>query len=169
MPSNSNLGVVLLASGDGSGAYTTRSGEAGTVRTLTAQNYTASPWLDVGRLADLFITISGTISAQMGGVLVRVERRRLDEQNNALFRPALIATARADQPAAPRAIEQTIARADLVGQSVSAWPNVAPAIEVLDVVLVTTDHRWGQCRVLVKAVNAPAASDVIVIAANGGG
>ena len=98
-----------------------------------------------------------------------IERRRHDELNASLFYPALVGTARLDDPSAAMATVQTITRAQLVGQTVSDWPAAGPAIETLDVVLATTNHRWGQCRVLVKATGAPQPTDWIVIAANGGG
>lgn len=167
--SNSDLGVIFYGSGDGSGSYVGPDGNPGLVRTLTDAHWLAGPWIQAGRFADLFLTISAVVSAQMTSFAVTLERRRSDTRN-ALFHPALIATARLDDPAAGRATQQTITRAQLVGQTMSAWPNVAPAIETLDVVLATVDQRWaGECRVLVKTTGVPLAGDRVVIAACGGG
>ena len=169
--SNSDLGIVLFASGDGSGSFSNRDGTPGVVRTLTNANFIASDWFDVGRLAELLISISGVVSAQMASAVVMLERRRTDEKNPLfVYSPAVIGTLRTDDPTAAKAAQQTITRNQLAGQTVSAWPNVAPAVEILDVVLATTDQRWaGQCRVLVKATNAVAPTDRVVISANGGG
>lgn len=166
--SASDLGIVLFARGDGTGAYTKPDGSAGTIRTLTEQHFIASDWFEAGRLAQLFITISGSISAQMASAVVLLERRRRDAQNGALFGPAVIATLRADDLGAAAAAQQTITRAQLAGQNVSGWPNVAPAVEALDVVLLATAHAWaGPCRVLVKATNAPQPTDQLIVAVNG--
>lgn len=166
---NSDLGVVLYASGDGTGSYVAPDGNAGSVRTLTANNWIASDWFDPGRFADLYVTISGIISVQLASVLVRLERQRRDA-TNAVFHTALIGSRRLDDPSAGELVEHTIARANLVGQNVSAWPNASPAVETLDVVLFTPNARWsGPCRILVKASNGPANADRIVVAINGGG
>ena len=144
-------------------------GTPGTVRTLTNANWIASDWLDAGRFADVYLTVAAVISVQMATVLVMLERRRRDDVNS-FFSPALVGTLRLDDPTAAKTAQQTITRAQLVGQSVSAWPAVAPATETLDVVLSTTDQRWaGQCRVLVKATGAPQPTDRLIIAINGGG
>ena len=65
MLATSDLGVVLYISGDGSGVFTTRTGQSGTVRTLTEAHYVASDWFEAGRFNELFITISGVVSVAM--------------------------------------------------------------------------------------------------------
>jgi len=168
MPAMSDLGLVLYASGDGSGVFTTRTGQPGTVRTLTEANYIASDWLeDVGRFNELFITVSGVVSIAMFGFTVVLERRRIDEGGLA-SRPSVIGTVRCDDPMATKATQQTITRGQFIGQNVSDWPNGTAALEELDVVLSTTDHRGAtECRVLVIATAAPEPTDRIIVAVRG--
>src|SRR5207248_1702431 len=78
MPPTSDVGIVLYASQDGSGSFTKADGNPGTVRTITNANFIASDWFDVGRFADLFITVAGVISGGMTSVVVMIERRRSD-------------------------------------------------------------------------------------------
>jgi len=167
MLATSDLGIVLFASGDGSGTFTTRTGQAGTPRTLTEAHYLASDWFDVGRFNELFLTVSGVVSVAMFGFSVIVERRRVDEAGLA-SRPSVIGMLRCDDPLAPKLAQQTISRAQFVGQNVSDWPNAGAAVEDLDIVLSTTDHRGAaECRVLVIAIAAPEAADRVIVAVRG--
>jgi hypothetical protein len=165
---NYDLGVLLYATQSGSGSYAKPDGTAGTVRTLSAANYIASDWFDAGRFADLYLTVSGAISTTMASGVVIVERKRVDANNGTLFGPAVVPVTRLD--ANTIATSTTITRAQLAGQSVSAWPSVSPATEQLDVVLFTQGLRWAsKFRVLLLASGAPQSGDTIVIAANAGG
>lgn len=77
----SDLGIVLFASGDGSGSFTTPDGAAGTVRTLTEQHFLASPWFEAARVGQLFVTVSGAISAQMASaVVIDLRRSKTDQE-----------------------------------------------------------------------------------------
>jgi len=168
MHAMSDLGIVLVASGDGSGVFTTRTGQPGTARTLTEAHYIGSDWFDgAGRFNELFITVSGVVSVAMFGFTVILERRRVDEGGLASH-PSVIGTLRCDDPMATKATQQTITRGQLIGQNVSDWPDGTAAVEDLDVVLSTTDHRGAtECRVLVIATAAPEPTDRIIVAIRG--
>ncbi len=164
MHGSSDLGIVLFASGDGTGVFSTQTGETGMARMLTNTHFLASDWFDAGRFAALFVTVSGVISASMAGVTVMLERRRRDD-GTVLFQPSVIGTRRCDDPLTARSTQQTITRSQLAGQTVSEWPAGAPRPERLDVVLSTAEHRGaGQCRVLLQASGPPDPADRIVVA-----
>jgi len=170
-------GVVFFGTNDGSGAYTDPKGNAGVPWTLTNANFEAGEWFPVGPTdRELFLDVSGVISVAMASALVIVEAQARDPRNgSALLAPFVCGTVRVDKQSnatvvrAPEA-QQTIARADLAGQSVSANKDgSAPAAEVLDVVLRTVDQRGAfQARVLVKGSNAAQAGDTVVVYASVG-
>ena len=189
----SDKGVILYASQDGTGTFKDPRGNTGTARTLTASNWIASEWFYVSTPADLAVVVSGTISAAMASVLVALERQAIAPVNDTtappagplFFRPSVVSTVRGDYPAAAPKTQQTILRADLTrgagatdavaavtGDTHAAQASnalLAAAEDLLDVTLLTTDHKWsGRCRVIVRASNAPAAGDKIIIAAYAG-
>jgi len=169
-------GCIFFGTSDGSGAYTDPKGNAGTPWTLTNANFEASDQFPVGPDdRDLFIDIAAVISVGMASAVIIVEGLVEDRNNPGLFNPFVCGTVRVDKQSnagatiAPAA-SQTIARADLAGQSVSlAKAGGGATTEVLDVTLRTTDHRGAAfVRVLVKATNAPQAGDKVAIFASVG-
>ena len=177
----SDLGIVLYAqtTGDAADVVYDAGARPVVVRRLSASNWIASDWFQVGSLPITSLTVGGTISTNLGSVKVRLEAQRRDSENASLWRPSLVDTIRTDQPSNPPAYEQTIAKADLLhgtgaGTSqVSDWDGsaggAAAAAELLDVRLMTTDAiLTGKCRVLLLCVGSPDPGDKIYVAVNRG-
>ena len=169
-------GCIFFGTNDGTGAYTAPNGNPGVPWTLTNANFEASDWFPVNPAdKDLLIDVSGVISVGMASAIVIVEAQAADPFNTSLLTPYICGTIRTDNQSNTTVVrapekQQTILRADLVGQSVSvAKAGGSPATEVLDVVLRTTDHRGAfQMRVLVKCSNAPQAGDKLIVYAAAG-
>lgn len=166
--SYTDKGVIFGATNDGTGSFKNADGTAGTMRTLTNANYIAGAWIASGLSQRLRLVVTGVLSG--GGAAsaaVVLEGRRIDAQNETIFqRPFVIDTARPAAPSNPPATSQTIATADLVGESVADGLGGGASTEALDVALLTTDHFLAdEYRVLVKTGAAPAAGDQLFISA----